>query len=442
MAPYFITDQATDCNGWAVIDAAGDVFGCHATKQDAIDQGVAISLADNEPFEGERNLAGDPIVIADIDGTLIQSGERSDKVYNYARSFDAPIFIITGRVESGRDETITELENLGINYARLIMNDGSSANSTEFKKLAAESLLETYNVVAAIENNPDAVAAYRELGINAIHPGDLPNETNSTKIEPLESKGVNMSKETRAFSTTVSGLELRDAGDGRTFTGYAAVFDADSEPMGGFVERIAPGAFKRSLTSHGWDVKLLANHDAGRVLASTRAKTLRLFEDTRGLRVEASLPNSPEGDSIAESIRRGDLDSMSFGFTTSPGGESWSADGKIRTLTDVKLFEVSVVAWPAYRSTTGTTSVRSLATRADVDADELQAAIDSLVAAETLTAEQAALLTDIIGQLVAKSEADDMGEDMADGADDSTDPLENVPAEILLNQLMLKMKGL
>ena len=52
--PYFITDKSADCSGWAVIDDKGKAFGCHQTKQDAIDQGVAISLADNKPFMGER----------------------------------------------------------------------------------------------------------------------------------------------------------------------------------------------------------------------------------------------------------------------------------------------------------------------------------------------------------------------------------------------------
>ena len=250
--------------------------------------------------------------------------------------------------------------------------------------------------------------------------------------------------ETRHFNGTISGLELRAEGDGRTFTGYAALFNADSEPMGGFTERIAPGAFTRSLKSHGWDIKLLANHDPGRVLGSTRAKTLRLVEDERGLRVEATLPDNTDGRDIAESIRRGDIDAMSFGFTTQPQGDTWSADGKTRTLTDVKLYEVSVVAWPAYPSTAGTTSVRSLATRTDIDADRLQGAIDALVLGESLTPEQGLLINKIVEQLViiAETEQEMPEPEMDNGDQPATDaPTTDLPMEAILNQLALKLKG-
>ena len=247
--------------------------------------------------------------------------------------------------------------------------------------------------------------------------------------------------ETRHYTGTVQGLELRAEGSGRTFTGYAALYESDSEPMGGFVERIAPGAFRRSLTSHGWDIKLLANHDPGRVLASTRAKTLRLRDTDRGLFVEAELPNSPEGDNYAEAIRRGDIDSMSFGFTVQPGGEKWSADGKVRTLTDVKLFEVSVVAWPAYSATTGTTSVRSLdqlATREDVSVEDLKVAIDTFVAGEDLTPAQGEMLKGVIDLLVQVEAEQDMAEE--DAPEGETQP--SPDAMIQLNQIALKMKGL
>ncbi len=56
MAPYFISDVAEGCDGWATVKDDGEVLGCHMTKQDAIDQGVAIALAEDSTFEGERAL--------------------------------------------------------------------------------------------------------------------------------------------------------------------------------------------------------------------------------------------------------------------------------------------------------------------------------------------------------------------------------------------------
>jgi hypothetical protein len=55
--PYFIAKDREGCAaGWAVVDEAGEILGCHAGKQSAIDQAVALSIATDEPFEGERAL--------------------------------------------------------------------------------------------------------------------------------------------------------------------------------------------------------------------------------------------------------------------------------------------------------------------------------------------------------------------------------------------------
>lgn len=456
MAPYFIWDESPACDGWAVVKSNGDQIGCFKTKDEAIAQMLAVSIAEDIEPGGEyvRNADGPRIVISDIDGTLIWHGERNDAVYEYATKQDGQLVLVTGRLESDRANTVKELADLGIQFDRLIMNGDESVTSVNYKRATAKKLLEEFNVIVAIENDNDAINAYRGLGIKTVHPSNVapqPDQNNRNAVE-LD-KGKTM--EQRHFSQNVTGLEIRADGDGRTFRGYAALFDKDSEPMGGFVERIAPGAFRRSLTSHGWDIKLLANHDAGRVLGSTRAKTLKLWEDSIGLWVEGILPNSPDGDNIAEAVRRGDIDAMSFGFSVQPGGQEWSADGKIRTLTDVKLFEVSIVAWPAYSSTIGTTSVRSLeqmAMREKVSAEDLKIAIDAFVAGEDITAEQAALLKGVIDSLVAAEAVEDMGDgedapDAGDGGDgvdpmaDAPDAMPEMPTEVLLHQIQMKLKG-
>ena len=109
---------------------------------------------------------------------------------------------------------------------------------------------------------------------------------------------------------TVNDFEVRQgpAGDGMSFSGYAAVFNSDSEPLP-FIERIAPGAFKRSLKSKN-NIRMYLNHDSSMLLATTRAKTLRLMEDDRGLKVEADLPDTTIGRDLSTLIQRGDVDSM------------------------------------------------------------------------------------------------------------------------------------
>jgi HK97 family phage prohead protease len=190
-----------------------------------------------------------------------------------------------------------------------------------------------------------------------------------------------------------------------TLEGYAAVFNSPSEPLP-FIERIAPGAFKRSIEARN-DIKLLWNHDTGTVLGSTRAGTLKLYEDTRGLKVIAQLPNTTAGRDASELLRRGDVDSMSFGFSVPAGGDDWSSDGSERTLRSVRLHEVSIVAFPAYSSTAGTTTVRGLdkvAERANVDADALADAIVKLEEGKELSEDEGRLLNQAINSYTIKEE--------------------------------------
>jgi HK97 family phage prohead protease len=216
-------------------------------------------------------------------------------------------------------------------------------------------------------------------------------------------KGEALSKiETR---TTPIDWEIREGSDGMSFEGYAAVFNTPSEPLP-FIERIAPGAFRRSLDSRN-DIKLLWNHDSGTVLGSTRAGTMKLYEDQRGLKVKATFPNTTAGRDAAELLRRGDVDSMSFGFSVPSGGDEWSSDGAERTLKSVRLHEVSIVAFPAYSSTAGTTSVRGLdkvAQRADVDPDALADAIIKLEEGNELSEEEGRLLQQAIVSSTTKPE--------------------------------------
>jgi HK97 family phage prohead protease len=144
-----------------------------------------------------------------------------------------------------------------------------------------------------------------------------------------------------------SNLEVRAEDDGKTLTGYAAVWDSPSEFMG-FTEFVKRGAFTKTLND-GADVRLLIDHD-GVPLARTRSGTLALLEDDRGLRVEAELdPMNPDAARVMSAMRRGDLSQMSFAFRTIK--DAWNGDRTVRELREVQLFDVSVVTFPAYEQT-------------------------------------------------------------------------------------------
>ena len=220
--------------------------------------------------------------------------------------------------------------------------------------------------------------------------------------------------ETRTQATR---FEVREAddGSGMTFTGYAAVFNSASEPLP-FREKIAPGAFTRSLRARN-DIKMLWNHESGQVLGSTRAGTLRMEEDSYGLRVTADLPDTTAGRDAAYLLKRGDIDSMSFGFSVPSGGDDWSADGQERTLNSVRLHEVSIVAFPAYAATAGTTMVRGLdavARSLDIDEDKAADALLKLESGDKITTEDYNIINSMIDNLVASAESEEVASEEND----------------------------
>jgi len=503
--PYFISD-ATDCPSWAVVKADGEVIACHDSKQGAVDQMVALSLAeDMEPggelritgdipayirdaasrgielFEagdagdgvtagtvrearlmadgqisddkvlrssawaarhavdleapqnndagdddfpgpgavahylwgidpldpaparawfdrqaamiregdmaGKRIVGGEPIIICDIDGTILNGDRPIAETVTFLDESPEDIYIVTGRNEDQRDATIRALAAAGVDYEELIMNPGSTSDTLNFKRETAQRLLEEYDVVLAIDNNASMRRMYRALGIKAVNVGELP---------PATRKATTV-METRAHF--VDDMEIRAIGDKMTFKGYAAVFNSDSEPLP-FIEQIKPGAFARTLKSRN-NIRMYVNHNDSQLLASTRSGTLRLQEDSKGLLAEADLPMTTDGRNMSILLEQRIVDSMSFGFTVPRGGDTWSADGSRRTLTEISLFEVSVVTGqPAYAATTA--SVRKLAARVAVDEVTLAAALVTLESGEELDEAQADLIRGVVDQLAPK----------------------------------------
>lgn len=147
-----------------------------------------------------------------------------------------------------------------------------------------------------------------------------------------------------------SGVELRDRNDGGLrVVGYASTYDQPypiwgGAAAGGFDETIAPGAFDKSVREKD-DVRFLVNHD-GVPLARTKSGTMTLEADEVGLLVDATLDReSPKVQELRSAMDRGDMDQMSFAFEVTR--QTWSPDYSQRTITEVKLYDVSVVTYPA-----------------------------------------------------------------------------------------------
>ena len=390
------------------------------------------------PSESAVRAVGDAVGVSDFDDTLFVSGGLNSRVYSFIESQDVDLYVVTGRHESDRRDTIDLLDKLGVEYKKLIMQPDEQDDSAKFKGEVASSLLaDGLDVVYVVENNAEARAAYKSSGVQQVYsPDDLPlvdgvrqmedytmskddlvYKVNELKGEVLELVGklaktvdhlselvesvevpavdvvdvvdvvepsdlmpVEVEIDSVRFvdplkvvelhergervqsgieqRIAVQDLEIRAEGNGMTLRGYAAVFNSPSQPLP-FIETIERGAFADSLKSRN-DVKLLWNHDTGTVLGSTRAGTLRLMEDERGLFVEADLPDTQAGRDAATLIQRGDVTAFSFGFRIPAGGDVWRSANE-RVLKRVNVHEVSVgVAFPAYTATDGTANVRSM----------------------------------------------------------------------------------
>lgn len=164
------------------------------------------------------------------------------------------------------------------------------------------------------------------------------------------------SKEVRVFNGAV---EVREAstGEKRTIGGYAIKYNQQSQPITDrwgdrFIEEFAAGAFDDSINTR--TQKSLWNHKTEFPLGSVKAGTLRLYSDLVGLGFENDLPSNSWGNDAYESISRGDVDGVSFGFRCLE--DKWSKvtvdeqEVYKRTVIKAELYEISPTTFPAYES--------------------------------------------------------------------------------------------
>ena len=198
------------------------------------------------------------------------------------------------------------------------------------------------------ENHEQAKEIMKEITMNEHTPYHEEEDKSEIRTNP--------NAEVRTFD--VQDLELRMDGDKPTVVGYGAVFNSESNDLGGFREYIAPGAFDGRLED---DVRFLVNHDANLILARTTNGTLRLSVDEKGLRYEADMPNTSTARDLMELLKNGTISQSSFAFTVEE--DSWEVkDGmNIRTIDKVsRLYDVSSVTYPAYNAASSSVALRSM----------------------------------------------------------------------------------
>ena len=159
-----------------------------------------------------------------------------------------------------------------------------------------------------------------------------------------------MSRNNRQLRTISSEFNPRDDGGNLSIEGYFAVFGSVYEIAPGMSESIAPEAFDKTLSG---DIRALINHDTTLVLGRTKAGTLNLRTDNRGLWGHIDVnPNDSDAMNLYERVKRGDVDQCSFGFDIIDEETEFHEDGSVHwTIKEVELYEVSPCTFPAYEET-------------------------------------------------------------------------------------------
>lgn len=154
----------------------------------------------------------------------------------------------------------------------------------------------------------------------------------------------------RQVRALMSQFQTREENEDLFIEGYFAVYGQQTELWPGAFEEIAPGAFDKTLSD---DIRALTNHDTTLVLGRTKAGTLELKSDSRGLwgRIKVNRDDSDAMNTYAR-VKRGDVDQCSFGFDIISETTDWREDGTVKwTMTEIKLYEVTVCTFPQYPET-------------------------------------------------------------------------------------------
>jgi HK97 family phage prohead protease len=407
--PYFIEDDNPDCSGWATVKEDGEVMGCHTSKADAIDQMVALSIAEGIEPGGERSVrelpdnyrpaTSDDVPegracgncehydddIVNEDGVrawceLWQDWVRGDHYCNRWMADDEddePVVVVVRQVELDLPRYISAAAARGLDLRadgfggdgvtdRTVREARAMANGdiNEDKVIRANAWASRHAVdLDAPSNSNDsddgwpgngAVAHYL-WGIDPLDPDPARNWF-SRKAEEIQAERQKMTT-TEMRQECIRRVEFRAAPstDGLTLEGYAAVFDEwtdINDYEGSFRERIAPGAFKRTL---GQRMPVLQfDHGSHPLIGSIPlGRITSIVEDSHGLRVKARLSDNWLVEPVRDAIRDGAISGMSFRFRVVDDAWTRTKNGIAeRTIREVELYEVGPVVFPAYEQTT------------------------------------------------------------------------------------------
>lgn len=159
-----------------------------------------------------------------------------------------------------------------------------------------------------------------------------------------------MNREVRQARSQATQFRAAEDSGEKYIEGYFAVFNSVYELWPGATESVDPHAFDEALSD---DIRALIDHETRLVLGRTKANTLELKVDSRGLWGRIKLnQNDTDAMNLYSRVERGDVDQCSFGFDILEEDTEYRDNGTVHwTIKKVKLYEVSCVTFPAYKDT-------------------------------------------------------------------------------------------
>jgi HK97 family phage prohead protease len=343
--PWHVVQEDASCSvsePWGVRkDDDNSLAGCHGSEAEAVGQIAALYAA-----EADRSVRMEEETVHPLSPRQKAQYEATESLVElfgqYSQGVDA---------DGAHYAEVSPYAADGMVCSSCVFFEGGRGCEVVAGDIAPEGICKLWVIPADLMTNPEPMV--EDEPVVEVDPEPV------VEVEPVPvveidgyKRGVDGVDLRAREVRNLEKLEVRATPDGGAILeGYATVYDyaysIGDVDRGGFMETIVKGSAAKSAAEA--DVRLLINHE-GIPLARTRSGTMTLESDDIGLRVTAQLdPQNPLSASLRSAMERGDMDQMSFAFRVLR--DEWNSDYSERKIYELKLFDVSMVTYPANPAT-------------------------------------------------------------------------------------------
>jgi HK97 family phage prohead protease len=347
--PWHVVEEDAGCSisePWGVRkDDDNSLSGCHGSEAEAVGQIAALYAA-----EADRSVRMEEETVHPLSPRQRAQYEATEGVVELFGQFSQGV-----DADGAHYAPVSPYAADGMVCSSCVFFEGGRGCEVVAGDISPEGICKLWVIPADLMANPEPMvdpAPVVQVDPQLMVEGDPMVMDSQPMVEGYTRSAAGVDVPEREVRRLAK-LEVRATADGGAVVeGYATVYDfaydiGGGPAAGGFTEVVARGATAKSAAEA--DVRLLVNHD-GIPLARTRSGTMTLESDDIGLRVTAQLdPTNPMAASLRSAMERGDMDQMSFAFKVLR--DSWDPAYEVRTIQEVRLFDVSMVTYPANPAT-------------------------------------------------------------------------------------------